>query len=220
MPKKKYGDFMRKLINNWHFVSVYLACVSALFAILGTDNITTKLLLASITMMFLHFFEEFGFPGGFPFMGMKVLMGSSEMDSTKWNCNNLSSMFGNWFFLVCLYFFPLLLPDVRFLTLSAMMFLFAEVLMHLILFNVKLKQFYNPGFFTGVIGMCPIGIYYFTEVFEAENFVWYDFILAILWFVAIFALCFRSKIYWGLGKIKGYELTEQSAFGVFQKKQY
>lgn len=54
---------MRKLINNWHYISVYFAGVSALVAILGTDNITQKLLLAAITMMFLHFFEEFGFPG-------------------------------------------------------------------------------------------------------------------------------------------------------------
>ena len=205
---------MKKLVNNWHYVSVYLAGVSALVAILGTDNITQKLLLAAITMMLLHFFEEFGFPGGFPLMGMKVLMGSDEMDSTKWNCNNLSSMFGNWGFLVLLYFMPLLLPDVRFLTLSAMMFLFAEVLMHLLLFNIKLKSFYNPGFITGVFGMAPIGIYYFTNVFDSSFYLWYDYAVAVGWFVAVFIFCFRSKLYWGLGKMPGYALTDQSAYGI------
>ena len=29
-------------------------------------------------------------------MGVKVLLGSDEPDSTKWHCNNLNSMFGNW----------------------------------------------------------------------------------------------------------------------------
>lgn len=201
---------MRKLINNWHYISVYFAGVSALVAILGTDNITQKLLLAAITMMFLHFFEEFGFPGGFPLMGMKVLMGSNEMDSSKWDCNNLSSMFGNWGFLFLLYFMALILPDVRFLTLSAMMFLFAEVLMHLLLFNLKLRSFYNPGFMTAIFGMGPIGVYYFTNVFDSSLYLWYDYVLAVGWFVAVFLFCFRSKIYWGLGRKEGYALTDQT----------
>ena len=47
---------MRKLINNWHYVSVYLAGITALAAIMVTDDITQKLLLAAITMMFLKFF--------------------------------------------------------------------------------------------------------------------------------------------------------------------
>ena len=37
----------------------------------------TKLLLAANCVLLLPFFEEFGWPGGFPWMGMKVLMGSS-----------------------------------------------------------------------------------------------------------------------------------------------
>lgn len=55
----------------------------------------TRLLLAANMVLLLHFFEEFGWPGGFPYMGMKVLMGSNEMDPSKWNVNNLSSMYGN-----------------------------------------------------------------------------------------------------------------------------
>lgn len=78
-------------------------------------------------------------------MGVKVLLGSDEMDSTKWDCNNLSSMFGNWGFLFMVYMLPVILPDVRFLTLAAMIFLFAEVLMHLIMFPIRLKTFYNAG---------------------------------------------------------------------------
>lgn len=205
---------MKALINNWHYVSVYLAGAVALTAILGTFDITTELLLAAIAIFFLHFFEEFGFPGGFPLMGMKVLMGSTEMDSSKWDCNNLSSMFGNWGFLLLVYGLPLLLPNVRFMTLAAMLFLFAEVIMHLLLFNLRLKSFYNPGFVTGVFGMGAIGIYYFLNVFTAEAFLVYDYILAVVWFVAVFLFCFRSKLYWSLGRKKGYALTDQSAYGI------
>ncbi len=151
-------------------------------------------------------------------MGMKVLMGSSEMDSSKWNCNNLSSMFGNWGFLLMVYVLPLCLPGVRFLTLAAMMFLFAEVLMHWLAFPVRLKAFYNAGMATavgcGVIACC----YFFGGVFESASLHWYDYVLAIVWFIVNFVFFFRSKLYWNLGKKPGYALTGQSAFGVGFKK--
>lgn len=205
---------IKKFINNWYNISVGLAVISALIALFVVDDITTKLLWGSISILFMHFFEEFGVPGGFPLMGMKVLMNSKEKDSTKWNCNNLNSMFGNWGFLFFLYILPLIFPDVRFLTLAAMMFLFAELLMHLILFNVKQKSIYNPGFITAIFGLTPIGIYYFANVYDGNLFAWYDFIIAVVWFIVIFWFSFRSPLYWGLGKLKGYALTRRTAYGL------
>ncbi len=209
---------MKKIVNNWHWISVYLAGATALVAILVPMNEVTQLLLAAISLLFLHFFEEFGWPGGFPWMGVKVLLGSNEMDSTKWDCNNLSSMFGNWGFLFMVYVLPIILPDVRFFTLSAMIFLFAEVLMHLIIFPIRLKTLYNAGLVTtiglGVIGCC----YFFGKSFDADMFQWYDYVLAVVWFGANFLFFFRSKLYWNLGKKPGYELTEQSAFGAGFKR--
>lgn len=203
---------MTEVINRWHYISVYLAGLTALIVFFVPIDPTQKCLLASVTVLFLHFFEEFGYPGGFPLIGMKVMMKSDEPDSTKWNCNNLSSMFGNWGFLTLLYVLPLLLPSVPFLTLSAMMFLFAEVLMHMILFPLKLKAFYNAGMITS-LGLGAIGFHYFTTVFEPQSFVWHDYALAVLWFVAVFAFCFRSKLYWDLGKKEGYALTKLTAYG-------
>lgn len=116
---------MKKFVNNWQNISVLFALIAAIAAFV-VDDLVTKLLLASIAVLFLHFFEEFGFPGGFPWMGVKVLLGSREKDSTKWNCNNLNSMFGNRGFLVLVYFLPLVLPDVHFLLLAAMIFSLLE----------------------------------------------------------------------------------------------
>lgn len=209
---------MKKIVNNWHWISVHLAGATALIAILVPMNEVTRLLLAAISILFLHFFEEFGWPGGFPWMGVKVLLGSDEMDSTKWDCNNLSSMFGNWGFLFMVYILPIIFPGVRFFTLAAMIFLFAEVLMHLIMFPIRLRTFYNAGLVTtiglGAIGCC----YFFGDAFDASMFHWYDYVLAVIWFGANFLFFFRSKLYWNLGKKPGYELTEQSAFGAGFRK--
>ena len=124
-------------------------------------------------------------------------------------------MFGNCRFLFLLYIVPLIFP-INFLILSGMMFLFAGVFMHLILFNVALKTFYNPGMITGIFGCGTIGFYYFTQVLDKNIFATTDYIFAVIYFVAVFMFSFRSKLYWDLGKIFGYDLTRQSAYGLFK----
>ncbi len=205
---------LKNLVNHWYEVSALLGGAVAVCAILFVVDPVQKCLFAAICAMLLHFYGEFGFPGGFPHMGVKVLLGSDEPDSTKWHCNNLNSMFGNWMALFLLYIVPLVLPGVRFLTLSAMMFLFAEVLMHLVLFNVRQRSLYNPGMVTGVVLMGAIGLYYFTSVFDASVLAWWDWVLAVVWFAAVFVFCFRSPLYWKLGDVPGYPLEEQTAFGL------
>ena len=53
-------------------------------------------------------------------------------------------------------------------------------------------------------------------LFLCTIFLWYDWAIAAAWFAAVFVLCFRSKLYWNLGKLPGYPLTDQSAFGPFK----
>lgn len=130
-------------------ISLVLAGLTVLLLVCGTWTFTQKVLLALIICMFLHFYEEFEFPGGFPYMGVKVMLGSNETDSQKWGVNNLNSLFGNWGFLLLMYILPLFVPNVRFLTLAAVLFAFLECFMHLILFNARLRQVYNPGMITG-----------------------------------------------------------------------
>jgi len=45
------------------------------------------------------------------------------------------------------------------------------------------------------------------------QYAWYHYVIAVAWFLFVFWLSFRSPIFWGLGKKKGYDFTEQSAFG-------
>ena len=208
---------MKKFVNNWHNISVYLAGITAVLAILLPVSMVQRLLLASVSILFLHFFEEFGWPGGFPYMGVKVLLGKDERDTSKWNCNHLSSMFGNWTFLVMVYLLPVFLPGVRFLTIGALIFNFAELFMHLLLFNVRLKTWYNSGLITAVFGLAPISFYYFFTLFNPADFFWYDYAIAAVYFIAFFLFCFRSPLYWNLGKKSGYEFNEQSAFGPMLK---
>lgn len=209
---------MKKVINNWYIISVVLAILTVFIIIFGNWNFTQMIILGLIVCLFLHFYEEFGFPGGFPYMGVKVLLGKDELDQKKWNANNLNSIFGNWGFLLLVYFLPLFLPGVRFLTLAAIIFSFLELFMHLVLFNVRLKSFYNPGLITAVFGMTPLAIIYFIGISGSVHYYWYEYLFALLWCIAVFVFCFRSPLYWSLGKKDGYPFTLQSAFGFEKKK--
>ena len=207
---------MKRFIQNWFNISVFIAGFVAMVAILFVDDALTKLQLAALVFILLHFFEEFGWPGGFPLMGVKVLMSSGEMDKEKWGANNLSSMFGNWFFCLCIYVLPICFPRVGFLVLAGMMFNFLEVFMHLILFNVKQRTLYNPGLVTGIFGLGTIGCLYFFgygDAFKPELFAWYDWAIAAVLMVAVFLFSFRSKLYWNLGKKPGYPFLDQTAYG-------
>ncbi|MBP3088384.1 HXXEE domain-containing protein [Corynebacterium sp. sy017] len=205
---------MKKFVNNWQIISIFLAVLTGILAIVGPWDFTQRIILALIVCLFLHFYEEFGFPGGFPYMGVKVLLGRDEQDPKKWDANNLNSIFGNWGFLILVYLLPLFLPGIRFLTLAAVIFAFLELFMHLILFNVKLRTFYNPGFVTAVFGMTPIAIYYFVHTSGQNLYHWYDYVLSFIWCIGVFFFCFRSPLYWKLGKKEGYPFTPQSAFGL------
>lgn len=54
---------MKGIINNWHNISVYLAGAIFLIVAFFVSNELQMVLLLSAAMLFLHFFEEFGWPG-------------------------------------------------------------------------------------------------------------------------------------------------------------
>ena len=207
---------MRKLINNWQNISAVLAVVTIFIAVSGQWDLTQRTLLLLNAFLLLHFFEEFGWPGGFPYMGMKVMMGNTEPDPGKWNVNNLSSMFGNWGFLLLVYIPSLFLTELKPLTIAVVLFSILEGAGHLLIFNIRMRSFYNPGMITAVFGMVPVAVYYLNSISGRHLYVWHDCLIGLAWCAAVFLFCFRSPLYWKLGAVKGYPLTHRSAFGMYK----
>lgn len=187
------------LLNNWHNISAFLAGLLAVVLTVGNWDARQRMLLGSAAIIFLHFFEEFGFPGGFAPMGMKVELRITDPDASHWPLNQLNTMAGNWLFAVLVYVLPLFLPDVKFLTLAAALFGFLEVLMHAFVFNIALKRVYNPGFATAVFGLLPISLRYFAGIWGQHLYSGADIALAVVWMVFNYWLGFRSPLYKKLG---------------------
>ncbi len=192
---------MNKLLKNWANISVYLGALAALIAVLGNWGLREKTILLSLTFIMLHFYEEFVFPGGFAWCGLKVEMGITDTDATKWPLNRPTCLFGNWWCAVLVYILPLFLPHVKFLTLAVVLFAFIEVIMHGIGFNIGLRTLYNPGLLTALFGLLPVSLNYLILTWDLHLYSLGQLALALVWIVFNYWIAFRSPIYKKLGSL-------------------
>ncbi|MGN1183287.1 MAG: hypothetical protein ACI4SR_09810 [Faecalibacillus sp.] len=77
----------RTFLYNWYYISVFIAGFLSLILIVGQWDIREKMLIGSAIMIFFHFFEEFGFPGGFAPIGMKVELKITDRNAHHWPLN-------------------------------------------------------------------------------------------------------------------------------------
>ncbi|MGI6032425.1 MAG: HXXEE domain-containing protein [Coriobacteriales bacterium] len=200
----------RRFVFSWYKISPFAAGILAIVACMGEWDLTEKMVLASTAVLFLHFYEEFGCPGGFPWIGLHVEMGVTDTDSKTWSLNQLNSMVGNWWFGIVVFPITLAFPNAHFLALAVALFAFLEVAMHLIGFNVPFRTLYNPGLGTALFGLMPLSIWYLVQTVPTGLFTWVDIVLALVWIVFNYWLVFRSPLYKHLGKKSDrYAFTEE-----------
>lgn len=200
------------LIRNWYFISVFVAGLIGLALGLGDWDASQSMILVSMLFIFLHFFEEFGFPGGFAGMAVKAELKLDIDDPQKFPLNHANAWFGNWWYAFSVYFLALFFPNLRFMTLAVALFAFAEFAMHGLFFPIATKKIYNAGLITTLIGLVPASlIFLFGHI---SDFTGLDYLFAILWIAVNYWFAFRSPIYKGMEKYsQTYALTNEEAFG-------
>ncbi len=185
---------MKFILKHWHTISLF----AGIYIIAGTldfwDSLTylQVLSLLNLGVIFLHFYEEFGFPGGFPKFANTLF---NPKDSTpdladRYPLNAMSALWINWGTALFLYLPPVLFPDVIGLGLAPMLFGgVAQVIVHGIVNNKILKTWYNSGLATSVLGHLPLLILYIQHI-ENQNLatIWdyvIGMILMIVWYVIV-----------------------------------
>jgi Protein of unknown function with HXXEE motif len=152
-----------------------------------------KLLALNFIVLILHQFEEYAWPGGFPWICNEVLMPKpgGPPDRYPLNQNNAAviNVLGWMFYLV-----PVLLPRVIWLGTGQMLFgLVGQVIVHGVIINSKLKTWYNPGLVAVILGHVPLAILYFMEVFGRGAFRWWDLVFGIF-YLGFFAGVIMQRI--------------------------
>jgi hypothetical protein len=137
------------------------------------------ILLLNFAALMLHQFEEYGWPGGFPWIHNQIVM-ASEGPADRFPLNQNSALFINvvgWAF--C--FVPVLFPDQLWLGLAMVLFTLGQLIYHGVVTNRKFKSLYNPGLAAVVLGHIPLGVWYLVEVYSKGTVTLWDWGLAIVY---------------------------------------
>lgn len=198
---------MKKKIMQWYNFMPYISVFYALVLGIHDWDLTRRALLLSIIVIHLHFYEEFGLPGGFAWGGIKVEMRHVSKHVAEWPLNQLSALFGNEWFAIVVYLPALFLTQYHWLTLAVIIFAFVELLVHMVVFNVGLKTWYNPGLVTSLFGLTPISIWYLYHVLPTGQYNWWDLAYALCWLAFNYWVAFRSQLFQFYNNQKQYTFT-------------
>lgn len=190
--------FMRR---HWYNVSLGIALMLAIVLFSARDALSTLQLLslANLAVIFLHFFEEFGFPGGFGKLANTLLTTDSPAID-RYPLNQTAVWVGNWSFALLFYVPPIFFPSLIWLGLMPMLFgAIGQGLAHGVLNNVVLKRAglrwgYNSGLATTILGHWPLAIAYGSVVSSQSLASGWDWLIGIAYAVFAYVVIFRSAI--------------------------
>jgi hypothetical protein len=174
-------NFIRR---HWYDLGLGLALITlTLQAFLRIEGLQLILLL-NLAVPFVHQFEEYHWPGGFPWIFNEVVKRGSGGPADRYQLNQNSVAFINimaWPF----YLLPVLFPSAIWLGLGQVLFgLVGQVIFHGIVANFKLKTWYNPGLAAVMLGHVPLGIWYLADVTGQGLVQWRDWLFALIYIAA------------------------------------
>ena len=186
---------MNAFRRHWYSLGLIPAAVMAAWLAWNWNDIVwvQKLLALNFIVLILHQFEEYAWPGGFPWICNEVLTPKPGGPPDRYPLNQNNAAFINvfgWLF----YLVPVLLPHVIWLGFGQMLFgLVGQVIVHGVIINSKLKTWYNPGLVAVMLGHVPLAILYFMEVFSRGAARWWDLVFGIL-YLGFFAGVIMQRI--------------------------
>lgn len=191
------------LADHWPKATIFLAIYSLIFLILYLykDNFLLFLIWLQTPVYWLHQFEEYIYPGGFPAYFNRNILGSPKVD---WPLTKITSLWIN----VPIIFvaFPLSAMLAGFAGLGwgiwTAYFSILNALSHL---GIFLRSGYNPGFVVSLLLNIPVGIYTIYTFFNLDAIVLTEHLLG-----AVVALLVQGGLMiWGLRYLRRQVQQEQ-----------
>jgi len=199
---------MKHMRRHWYEISAFIGMtmLALLFILWHEWSVLQRLSIANLAVIFFHFYEEFGFPGGFGKMANTLLFKNSPAPD-RWPLNQQSVWFGNWAFAILFYFPPILLPHYIWLGLMPMLFgAIGQLFSHAFLNNVYLKKSglrygYNSGLATVLFGHLPLCVAYVYYVETKGLATDLDWIIGGVYAAFAYVVVFRKGIMMGLANV-------------------
>lgn len=156
---------MKFIARHWFDVGGLLAVVTILLLLFNYNTISPLriILLVSFISLLFHQVEEYRFPGYFPGMVNTVMFNSKHPD--RFPLNTQSAFIINVCFRWGVYILAIVFAEkALWIAIASLMISLGNVFVHIFLFNIKGKTFYNPGMATALLLFLPIIIYFFLYV--------------------------------------------------------
>lgn len=190
---------MNFILKNWVKISLPIGLLIIIGTFLFWNDLQylQALSLLNLGVIFLHFYEEFLFPGGFPKFANTLF---APKDSTpdiadRYPLNNMSALWTNWGTALFFYLPAVLFPDAIWFGLAPMIFGgVAQVIIHGIVNNKILKTWYNSGLASSVLGHLPLMILYILHIEEQHLATAWDYVIGVLLMVAWYVVVIRILI--------------------------
>jgi hypothetical protein len=183
---------MRFLRRHWYSVGLLWAVIAIAWALFGRLPTVQVILLLNFTALMLHQFEEYGWPGGLPWIMNEVgqpLGGPAD----RFPLNQNNALFINLVaYPLCL--LPVFFPDALWLGLAMVLFTLGQFIVHGVVANLKLKSLYNPGLAAVVFAHLPLSIWYLVEIYSKGTVPLWNWALA-----AVYLGCFIGIVMKYLG---------------------
>ncbi len=182
------------ILKHWVKMSLWmgLAILAGTLATWSHWHYLQALALLNLGVIFLHFYEEFEFPGGFPKFCNTMFAMKNSPAPDRYPLNQMSALWTNWGTAVVMYLVPVFFPEQIWLGLVPMIFGgVAQLLVHGIVNNVMLKTWYSSGLFVVVFGHLPLMVAYIHYI-ETHNLasVW-DYVVAVVLMVLWYGVVLR-----------------------------
>ncbi|WP_313100590.1 HXXEE domain-containing protein [Epilithonimonas sp.] len=181
---------MKFLLRHFYNISVFIGITILVFTFIYWNDLhyLSALALINLAVINFHFYEEFGFPGGFPYFANTIFGYKDSPKPDRFPLNQMSAFLTNWGTALVMYLPPVFFPDKIWLGLAPILFGgVAQLIIHGIVNNKMLKTWYNGGLATTLFGHVPVMILYIQYI-ETNNLVTvWDYVigtvLMIVWYV-------------------------------------
>ncbi|MBM0868888.1 uncharacterized protein with HXXEE motif [Staphylococcus auricularis] len=181
---------MKFLLRHFYNLSVPIGIIIIIGTIIFWQdiNVLQRLALLNLAIINFHFFEEFGYPGGFPKFANTMFAYKNSPRPDRFPLNQMSAFLTNWGTALVLYVPPIIFPDAIWFGLAPILFGgLAQLIVHAIVNNKMLGTYYNAGLATVVFGHLPIAIIYIIYIHTHNLVSFWDYVIGVvimvLWYV-------------------------------------
>ncbi|HXY30469.1 MAG TPA: HXXEE domain-containing protein [Gemmatimonadaceae bacterium] len=184
--------------RQWYNLGLPVAALGVLWAVLGSLSTIQVILLLNFVVLLLHQFEEYGWPGGEPWIINEAMLAQGG-PADRYPLNQNNAFFINVVLAYPFYLAPVFLPNTVWLGLAPTLFGFAQFGMHGIGTNRKLRVLYNPGLTAVVLGHIPLGIWYLIALYSTSAVSPWNWVFGVAYMAAFAGIGMKAIGYGLLG---------------------